>query len=744
MTAGLLAAAILGFQPAISRDSYGVPQIVASTPAEAWRLAGKAVAEDRLWQLEMSRRSALGQLSEVLGPNFVASDTSALQRAYTDAEYATMVKALPKPTQTALSEYATGVNEAISSMESSGKLPAGYAANGFTPRPWTVQDSCAVMVALTRKFGQGGAGELRNLALLRYLQTRPGIKGQVLDAMDDLAWQNDPRAITTVAAEDDPVKNPPKLWDFTRADSERQMAEMPNTSLLELAPAVRMAGQGDLVAAAQKLSVPYKVGSYAVVVGKSRSKTGQPLLLTAPQMGHTKPSVVHEMHISAPGLRVRGMDVPGVPGVIIGNTPDLAWGLTSGVADLEDVVVSKLVEDGSYLSGGAPQKLTEIKFTLKVKGSPDKEIVQRRTVHGPVLLLSRGSKAVYSLRSAFWMREVGSLSAMHSIYSAKTTRDIAALVGDMPVSFNFFYALKSGQTGYRYGGRVPIRAAGLDPRLPTPDERKYDWRGFLTAQQMPHVENPKSGLIVNWNNKPVSWWLNGDTPVWGRLFRTEVLLKSLPTGKVGEPDLVAAARAISLAETDDNASFVPAFKSAFEMQYADGMPPYAKMLAGFDGQDVAGSVAARLYAQSVAELRKEIFLPLFGNFTSEDLFATVIQPHLIHQALDGETNIDVLAGRKPREVLVKAYENAVAALTARFGADSSAWAYVPGTFPGVGDERVPYNNRGTYIQVSSVGSEIKSQNVVTPGVAESGPHSEDQVKLAKDWKFKPMAGFSGR
>ena len=629
-------------------------------------------------------------------------------------------------------------------MRAANGLPAGYQSNGFAPAPWTVQDSCAVIVSLTRKFGQGGAGELRNLALLRYLQTRPAVKGRVLDAMDDLAWQSDDRAVTTVSAKDDPVKDPPKLWDFSRQDSERQMRAMPNTGLLELAPAVRMASQDDMVAAAQSLAVPFKVGSYCIVVSKQRSSTGSPLLLTGPQMGHTAPSVVHEMSLEAPGLRVRGMDVPGAPGIIIGNTPEMAWGLTSGVADLEDVVVSSLNPDGTYTSNGKPMALKEVKFPLLVKGAPTKEVVQRRTVHGPVLLLSKASQAVYSLRSAFWMKEVSSLAPMHSIYSAKRAEDVKKLVGQMPVSFNFFYALRTGPIGYRYGGFVPIRAKGLDPRLPTPDTQENEWKGFLTSDQMPHVEDPSEGLLTNWNNKPVSWWMNGDTPVWGQLFRTTVLRAQLPSGKIGESDLVSAISAVSRAETDDNASFVPLFRAALSSRFGSDLPPSAALLANYDGWEVAGSVPARIYNQAVAELRKQLYLPAFGNFTSDDLFATVVQPHVLLQALARKSSYDVLAGREPEDVLVKAYEDAIVSLTTRFGPDQATWGYVPGTLPGSGSERVPYNNRGTYIQINTVGRSITSKNVVTPGVAESGDHAFDQVPLAKTWTFKPMAPFKGK
>src|SRR5204863_4634744 len=126
------------------------------------------------------------------------------------------------------------------------------------------------------------------------------------------------------------------------------------------------------------------VGGLASVYGPSRPMTGPPILLRAPQMGHRQPSVLHEMSIDAPGLSVVGVDVPGVPGVIIGKTGRLAWGLTSGVADTDDIFVSRSDGDNGYWYGTERKKIETITRTLKVRGEADQSVVQLRTQFGPV------------------------------------------------------------------------------------------------------------------------------------------------------------------------------------------------------------------------------------------------------------------------------------------------------------------------------------------------------------------------
>lgn len=116
MLAVLLALAIA--PGAVSRDSYGVPKIVASSAEAGFELLGATTAEDRLWQLETSRRSARGSLAEILGPSAVAGDKSTLRRAYTEEELQAQLAKLDPRVRGAFEAYARGVNSTIQKRSS--------------------------------------------------------------------------------------------------------------------------------------------------------------------------------------------------------------------------------------------------------------------------------------------------------------------------------------------------------------------------------------------------------------------------------------------------------------------------------------------------------------------------------------------------------------------------------------------------------------------------------------------------
>lgn len=739
----ILAVTLASDTGTIERSPYGVPLITAPSEARAFHLLGKAMAEDRLWQMELSRGIARGRVSRILGDTGLASDRSTLRRAYTEAELSQQFEALPGNIKEAFREYSNGVNETIKLRTEAKTLPEGYAAAQVEPEPWTPIDSCAIHVMLSRQFGAGGAGELRNLTLYYYLLSRP-IKDQVLDVIDDLSWQNDPRSIPTVLPEDDPVtQRLPKFPNPTRKQTEAHLAMLPKSNLFELAPALQLASNEATTRVAANLNVVSKVGSYAMVVSPQRSATGWPLLLTAPQMGHSSPSVVYEAAISTPKLKVSGILVPGTPIVVIGHTPNFAWGLTSGVADIEDVFVSDLVGDSTYRSGNETRSLEQIPFEIPVKGKDAVKYNQLRTVHGPVLLNSKANKAVYSQKMAYWKREIASISGLFELYSAKNSREIDQALGRIAVTFNFFYATTAGEIGYRYVGLMPVRSTNIDPRFPTPDRPEMQWQGFLTRNQMPHSTNPKSGLIANWNNKPASWWPNLDTPVWGRIFRNEVLLQSLTRKKLAPWDLERAAWDIARRDTDTNSAFVAEIQAMISAKNRGQLTEADHLMLAYDGWDLEGSRAATLYKEVVRQLRRELFLETLGNFTQDNLFVTVIQPSVMLNALEKKTNLNYLGGRSRQEVVAAAYARAVAELNTRLG-PISVWGFVPGSIRVPGQPNVPYGNRGTYIQVTELTANPVARSIASPGIQEVGAHSQDQVPLLRAWTMKPVFDWNAK
>jgi len=710
-----LALAVVFQDSKIVRDPYGVPMIEAPSAASAFEAQGFACAEDRLWQMENSRRVARGRMSEVFGPAYRASDVEVAKSFYTDAELRQQFDALSPSGQEAISAYASGVNRRIAA----GKLPDGYAKAGFKPEPWSELDTMAISIRLFQEFGKGGAGEIRNLAMLKYLETQPNAKARAFDVLDDLAWFNDPRSVSTVPPTDDPIKDRPRFFLPTREFTERHARLLPKIGLLELMPAVRLTERSESHRVAELVNAPFKVGSYAMVVSGVRSASGNPLLLSAPQMGHRTPSVVHEVSLKTPTWRVQGMDVPGVPGVAIGATANFAWALTSGVNDTDDLVFYSVDKEGRYLVDKKPVAFTVTSRTVNTKGESPMTVEQKRTTDGPVILQTGGG-VVFARRSSYWMKESMALDSLLRSYILTDPDLIEQNLATAPMSFNFFYATKS-DIGYRYIGATPIRADGLDPRLPTPGGKSGDWKGLLPSNLMPRVRNPREGLLANWNNKPAGWWPNFDSPVWGRVFRNSSLLEELQGDKLTTVDLQRAAWAIAR-KSDSYFAFAKYWTAA-------ATTPEAK---SYNGWELDGEPGPLIYRAWLDALREELFLPVTGNFLSADTFRTVTQPSVILAALEKRTKVDYLGLRTVDQVCRAAMQKAVAKATGLFAA---APIQVPG---GVS---IPYSNRGTYIQIIEMGASPRGRNVVSPGVAEEGPHSRDQVDLARAWTFKPMLGL---
>lgn len=696
--------------PDIQRDSYGVPQIRAASAEEAFYLAGYAVAEDRIWQMEMSRRVARGRMAEVTGARDAAADAEVRQLGYRDAELQTQLDKLSPFARMGFREYARGVNAYLDAHKTD--LPAEFAQAGLTPEPWTETDSAAIAVRLMQQFGRGGAGELRNLALVEYLRARPQTKDRVLDVLDDLAWIDPGRSPSTIPAPPGAFTAFPKP---DRKTSERHLASLPRLNLLELVPAIRVASREASNLVAERVGSPFKTGSYAMVVGAKRSATGHPILLSAPQMGFRTPSIVHEISIDAPGVRVAGIGIPGVPGIVIGMTPDIAWGLTSGIADTDDIRIAK---PGAL-------SVRESTETIRIKNAADRSVPVRRAEMGPVLLqTANGTRFVR--HSAYWMRELESVDALANLWRAKTAGEADAAISRATMSFNFFYATRTGDIGYRYGGLVPVRPAGFDPRLPSLIDSGDRWTRMMTPLEMPHLSNPSSGLLTNWNNRPAPNWMNGDTPTFGRLNHVTAIDAALPKGEITAQDVERAAW--SIARVD---AFWPAFRPHVQRVLPRLSVSAREGILGFDGSMLEGSRQAGVYARFLDNLRRELFLPVTGDFLSFDNFRTITQPTALLNALEGRTKVDYRAGRTTDSVVIAALEKS-----------ASGEPYRSGTIAVPGEAPVPYSDRGTYIQViEMLPSGPYGRSVLPPGNAERGAHRLDQAPLSRAWTYKAMTRF---
>ena len=448
----------------IVRDRWGIPHISAREPLDAIFAQGFCHAQDRLWQMELTRRLAGGRLSEVFGKE--ALDVDRFHRrlglhraakgewANADAELRDILRA-----------YSSGVNACLDALIAAKKLPAEFVLARFQPEPWEPLDTLAFARYLAHTQSPNWESELIRSRLI----ARVGYA--VAASLEPDVWQPDSDAL-------------PHLEDWGPA-------EMPETGEL---PPLELAGGPP--------------GSNAWAVSGERSSTGKPLLANDPHMFPRFPSVFYEAHLAAGGdLNVAGGSVPGAPGILIGHNRHIAWGLTAAMADVSDLFVERLDPgDGRRTEfAGRWESGTVVHERISVKGRAqpwvEEVLITRR--HGPLLTPTSSIPDEHrplALRSTV-LEATSAAAALLKVNLASNWdefRAACALWGTP--AMNLTYADADGNIGYQMVGCVPIRTRG-EGLVPSPGwTGQYEWNGSVPFDDLPSAFNPPDGLWANANH----------------------------------------------------------------------------------------------------------------------------------------------------------------------------------------------------------------------------------------------------
>jgi hypothetical protein len=212
---------------------------------------------------------------------------------------------------------------------------------------------------------------------------------------------------------------------------------------------------------------------------------------------------------------VGGMTIAGVPLVIIGHTDHHAWSMTSGVSDNVDVYIDSTLDAsyGKYYHNGQWLDFEVIDDPIMSFGTQF-PYTRYRTIHGPVFAADLAKQQVFSAKMTFWKQELDMAKYLYGIIKARNLAEFEAAAALVPMSFNLFYAGKDQNIKFWHIGKYQDRTDGVDPRLPHKGDGSEEWRGFIPFDKLPAIANPSQGYLVNWNNKPVSWWNNGDNVPW--------------------------------------------------------------------------------------------------------------------------------------------------------------------------------------------------------------------------------------
>ena len=453
---------------AVRYDERGVPHIRAANQTDMYRALGYVQAQDRLFQMEIMRRLARGELAEVLGPKLI--DTDKLFRSLRIRERAASYVAeldYQSPSWLALQAYLDGINQ----YQASHARPVEFDLLGITPRPFTAEDTISVAGYMAYSF----AVAFRTEPLLTYVRDQLG--SNYLKVFD-LDWQ--PRGVLSPALSSNDWKN---LGSLARLSDQ----------------ALNQAG------------LPQFEGSNAWVVSGKRTQSGKPLLAGDPHIRFSAPAVWYEAQLSAPDFELYGYHQALVPFAFLGNNRDFGWSLTMFQNDDLDLIAEKTNPDhpNQVWYHGQWVDMSSSEQQIAVKGQAPVTLTLRRSPHGPIINDVLGSAAGSTPIAMWWgfletrdpiLEGFYQLNRADTLNKARTAATYIHAPG-----LNLVWANAKGDIGWWAAAQLPKRPAGVNPAfILDGSTSQADKVGFYPFSANPQEENPARGYIVSANFQPVS------------------------------------------------------------------------------------------------------------------------------------------------------------------------------------------------------------------------------------------------
>jgi penicillin G amidase len=774
-----------GAQVRIYRDEHGVPHIFAETNRALFVAYGHAVAEDRLWQLELFRRAARGRLAEILGAASVTADRNARTLGFTDDELDAQFARLTAEEQEIFTAYVEGINRYLSevvALDPANKLPFEFHVLQIgVPAMWTVRDEIAVVLDFARRFGRGGGQELANQTLLSSLislHCEGALTcGPAEGIFNDLRWLNDPDAPVSVPSEGAFGKRQ-KALPLLHPDQLLGASATPPETLQDEAEAIL-----------ESLGIPRKLGSHGWVVSAAKSAEGFAMLFGGPQVAFDTPALMHEVQLTGGNaFHVTGMAIAGLPFVVIGRTDHIAWTTTSAAADNTDIYIEKLCGAGTGYKFNSVCTPFEIRLeTIGVKGAANIQLTVLRTVHGPVVgpvvdgvvvCLNNPSGVCHSQKQAHRERLIEDARGRLAVNRARNINEFESAIKQEVSPNNFLYADRVGNIAYWMSGQIPVRPVGFDPRLPLPGDGSAEWTDDLLP--MPTSINPTRGWLANWNNKPSVDYDNPDDAFQGKYFRVlEIEARLAGAGFISLDDMRDIATDIArltqgaLPQANGGSGRRARFLKPYFLAALDVVPPGHPLASqaravfeAWDGSAIADALTSTtlapgevIFARWNARIRDNTFGDELGANAGEGV-ANVLT-HALDNALGGGSDVppsrDYFNGSDPNAVISLAFDQALTDL-----GNPSSWSSQPRgtvrfrhvlfpTIPEIGT--MPQSNRGTYAQIVVLRNPRITAETILP-LGQSGfiqrvppntpvldPFFKNQFELYRQFQYKPMPLF---
>jgi penicillin amidase len=616
----------LGGQVRIRRDRWGVPHVEANSDTDLFFGFGYATAQDRLFQLDYMRSKARGRLAEILGPEAIESDllycTINLARI-ADAEWQTFTE----ETRSLVEAYSTGVNAVIDSLGE--RPPIEFDLLDYRPEPWSPIDC----LAIAGEFRWYLTGRFPVIAIPEFVKRTLGA-GPLY------------RAFMQGEADDESI--------------------MPPGSYPTVHPplSASTAGGGD-----------DNGGSNNWVLAASRTTTGKPIVASDPHVPFGAVSIWHEVHLRGGSFNVAGVAYAGVPAVMIGRTPHVAWGVTNNICSLRDLYMEKIdpAHPGCFLFDGRWEKWQERQEVIHVRGADPVIKAIRSSRNGPLVdeVLPGPARNVgpVSLR---WLgaEPCGWIPAMLGMNRASSVKEFREATRPWCVpTFNLVFADADGHIGHQCVGRIPLRRVAERGYRPGWDPL-HQWTRVIPFEEMPHQIDPERGFVVTANNRlapdDFHYPLSG---TWSSGHRARRIHEQIEASPRWSPEQT---RNLQLDVRSGRA--------------AAAVPPLVSLLA--DVQEARLRQAGNLlkewdYRMEPASVAASIFNLFFGYWCKEVVLERSPRDVAAFAAANvGGLALSLLAAddcgwfkRARREAVLTALAAALGELTSRLGPDMMTWTW---------------------------------------------------------------------
>ncbi len=475
----------------IFRDGFAVPHIFADHPDDLAFGMGYAMAQDRLWQMDLFRRVAAGRLSEIFGERTLEADRLARVLGFQRDAVKSLGSLLPEE-RSYLESFVKGINTYIRNQP--GERPIEFRVLGYAPGPFTPEEIIALAHFQSYASNHNWKHEVLRASAIQELGEKRG-----RELAPALTFHGPYMALPGFH---DPLEGiPGSLESLSTSTHGKYEPEHQIHSALLQADAL-----------IEQISGLHgnQIHSNFWIISGEHSESGKPILANDYHMPFLLPSLWYELHLVGGGTDAMGITLPGYPTIIAGHNRNIAWGATTTGADTQDLFWERLNpdNDNQYLYKGAYHPFETIDEEIGYKSDGElrtEKLAVRISRHGPIInsitgtLLDDGSPLAFQSVAGATR---GQISFCMQIFRASNWQEFKAalaLVGT-PV-WNWGYADNKGNIGLKVNGRIPIRSrgSGLEPVPGWSGD--HEWEGIIPFEELPELFNPATGYIVSANNE---------------------------------------------------------------------------------------------------------------------------------------------------------------------------------------------------------------------------------------------------